>query len=251
MLGTYVLSAGYYDAYYLRAQRVRTLLRRDFEAAFREVDVIAAPVTPTVAFKLGEKVDDPLGDVDAGVISIRCRRASCGPAGDKRPLRAGERFAGRAPAHRKAARRAGALRARPRVGADLARARSPRPGLVVTIVVEASAAEHASALAELFTRAGSNALLLPLLAFSKAPTTSGSIACANDRDRNRDELIDACRSESDEARGMVALAGGAIVGWMKVAARGLDDQGLRATPLQASALASTAIAAGPHASAAS
>jgi aspartyl-tRNA(Asn)/glutamyl-tRNA(Gln) amidotransferase subunit A len=60
MLGTYVLSAGYYDAYYLKAQRVRTLLTRDFEQAFAEVDVIATPTTPTPAFKLGEKVEDPL-----------------------------------------------------------------------------------------------------------------------------------------------------------------------------------------------
>lgn len=60
MLGTYALSAGYYDAYYLKAQKVRTLLRRDFEAAFQKVDVIFTPVTPDVAFKLGQKVDDPL-----------------------------------------------------------------------------------------------------------------------------------------------------------------------------------------------
>ncbi|RME50784.1 MAG: Asp-tRNA(Asn)/Glu-tRNA(Gln) amidotransferase subunit GatA [Caldilineae bacterium] len=60
MLGTYALSAGYYDAYYRKAQQVRTLLRRDFEAAFRQVDVIAAPAAPDVAFRLGEKVDDPL-----------------------------------------------------------------------------------------------------------------------------------------------------------------------------------------------
>ncbi|MFQ5578532.1 MAG: amidase family protein, partial [Anaerolineae bacterium] len=60
MLGTYALSAGYYDAYYLKAQQVRTLLRRDFEAAFKQVDVIFAPATPDVAFKLGQKVDDPL-----------------------------------------------------------------------------------------------------------------------------------------------------------------------------------------------
>lgn len=60
MLGTYALSAGYYDAYYLKAQKVRTLIRRDFEAAFEQVDVIFAPTTPNVAFKLGQKVDDPL-----------------------------------------------------------------------------------------------------------------------------------------------------------------------------------------------
>jgi aspartyl-tRNA(Asn)/glutamyl-tRNA(Gln) amidotransferase subunit A len=60
MLGTYVLSAGYYDAYYAHAQRVRTLIRRDFDRAFAEVDAIVSPTAPTPAFKLGEKVDDPL-----------------------------------------------------------------------------------------------------------------------------------------------------------------------------------------------
>ena len=60
MLGAYALSAGYYDAYYLRAQQVRTLIKRDFEAAFEGCDVIAAPATPTVAFRIGEKIDDPL-----------------------------------------------------------------------------------------------------------------------------------------------------------------------------------------------
>jgi aspartyl-tRNA(Asn)/glutamyl-tRNA(Gln) amidotransferase subunit A len=60
LLGTYALSAGYYDAYYGKAQQVRTLLTRDFLAAFAEVDAIVAPVTPTPAFKLGEKTDDPV-----------------------------------------------------------------------------------------------------------------------------------------------------------------------------------------------
>jgi aspartyl-tRNA(Asn)/glutamyl-tRNA(Gln) amidotransferase subunit A len=60
MLGTYVLSAGYYDAYYAQAQRVRTLIRRDFDRAFADVDAIVAPTTPTPAFRLGEKSDDPL-----------------------------------------------------------------------------------------------------------------------------------------------------------------------------------------------
>lgn len=60
MLGTYALSAGYYDAYYKRAQQVRTLIRRDFEQAFAQVDILAAPTAPTVAFKLGAKTDDPL-----------------------------------------------------------------------------------------------------------------------------------------------------------------------------------------------
>lgn len=60
MLGTYALSAGYYDAYYLKAMKVRRLIRQDFDQAFEQVDVIAGPVTATTAFKLGEKADDPL-----------------------------------------------------------------------------------------------------------------------------------------------------------------------------------------------
>jgi aspartyl-tRNA(Asn)/glutamyl-tRNA(Gln) amidotransferase subunit A len=60
ILGTFVLSAGYYDAYYLRAQQVRTLIRRDFEGAFRQCEVVAMPTTPTPAFRIGEKTADPL-----------------------------------------------------------------------------------------------------------------------------------------------------------------------------------------------
>jgi aspartyl-tRNA(Asn)/glutamyl-tRNA(Gln) amidotransferase subunit A len=60
MLGTYVLSAGYYDAYYLKAQRVRTLIKQDFDAAFKTCDVILTPTAPTTAFKIGEKIQDPL-----------------------------------------------------------------------------------------------------------------------------------------------------------------------------------------------
>jgi aspartyl-tRNA(Asn)/glutamyl-tRNA(Gln) amidotransferase subunit A len=60
MIGTYALSAGYYDAYYRRAQQVRTLIRRDYERAFEQVDLLAAPTTPSVAFRLGEHEDDPL-----------------------------------------------------------------------------------------------------------------------------------------------------------------------------------------------
>ncbi len=60
MLGTYALSAGYYDAYYLKAQQIRRLIKQDFEQAFKKVDVIAGPTTPEVAFKLGDKTDDPV-----------------------------------------------------------------------------------------------------------------------------------------------------------------------------------------------
>ncbi|MFP6684918.1 MAG: Asp-tRNA(Asn)/Glu-tRNA(Gln) amidotransferase subunit GatA [Polyangiaceae bacterium] len=70
MLGTYVLSAGYYDAYYRRAQQVRTLIRRDFEHAFQSVDLIATPVSPTVAFPLGSKLDDPLAMYLADVYTL-------------------------------------------------------------------------------------------------------------------------------------------------------------------------------------
>ena len=75
MLGTYALSAGYYDAYYLRAQRVRTLLTRDFEDAFQKVDAILAPTCPTVAFKLGEKVDDPLAMYLADIYTVTANLA--------------------------------------------------------------------------------------------------------------------------------------------------------------------------------
>ncbi|MEM8605392.1 MAG: amidase family protein, partial [Cyanobacteria bacterium P01_H01_bin.121] len=60
MIGTYALSAGYYDAYYLKAQKVRTLIKQDFEAAFADVDVLVSPTAPTTAFKTGEKTEDPL-----------------------------------------------------------------------------------------------------------------------------------------------------------------------------------------------
>ncbi len=76
MLGTYALSAGYYDAYYLRAQKVRTLVRRDFDEAFRACDVIAGPVAPTVAFKLGERIQDPLQMYLADVFTITCNLAA-------------------------------------------------------------------------------------------------------------------------------------------------------------------------------
>jgi aspartyl-tRNA(Asn)/glutamyl-tRNA(Gln) amidotransferase subunit A len=76
MLGTYALSSGYYDAYYLRAQKVRTLVRRDFDAAFRACDVVAGPVAPSVAFRLGEKVADPLQMYLADVFTITCNLAA-------------------------------------------------------------------------------------------------------------------------------------------------------------------------------
>ena len=85
MLGTYVLSAGYYDAYYLKAQQVRALIARDFARAFAEVDAIVAPVSPFPAFKLGEKIDDPLAmylsdiyTITGSLAGIPCMSVPCG-----------------------------------------------------------------------------------------------------------------------------------------------------------------------------
>ena len=93
MLGTYVLSAGYYDAYYLKAQQVRTLVRQDYEKAFATVDVIAMPTTPTPAFKLGEKTDDPLQMYLADVFTVSANLAGlpaisipCGFSPDRLPI---------------------------------------------------------------------------------------------------------------------------------------------------------------------
>ena len=70
MLGTYALSAGYYDAYYLKAQKVRRLIREDFENAFKKVDMIIGPTTPTPAFAFGEKANDPLSMYLADIYTV-------------------------------------------------------------------------------------------------------------------------------------------------------------------------------------
>ena len=75
ILGSYVLSSGYYDAYYLRAQKVRTLIRRDFEEAFGRVDVIMTPTSPTTAFKIGEKTSDPLAMYLSDICTINVNLA--------------------------------------------------------------------------------------------------------------------------------------------------------------------------------
>jgi aspartyl-tRNA(Asn)/glutamyl-tRNA(Gln) amidotransferase subunit A len=93
MLGTYALSAGYYDAYYLKAQKVRTLLTRDFEEAFRQVDAIVTPTSPTAAFRLGEKSNDPLAMYLADIYTVTADLAGipgisvpCGETGEKLPI---------------------------------------------------------------------------------------------------------------------------------------------------------------------
>jgi aspartyl-tRNA(Asn)/glutamyl-tRNA(Gln) amidotransferase subunit A len=93
MLGTYVLSHGYYDAYYLKAQKVRALIARDFTDAFQNVDAIVAPVSPFPAFKLGEKVDDPVAmylsdiyTITGSLAGIPCMSVPCGVTSDGLPV---------------------------------------------------------------------------------------------------------------------------------------------------------------------
>jgi len=93
MLGTYALSAGYYDAYYLKASRVRTLIRKDFEEAFKKCDVLVLPTAPTPAFRVGEKVDDPLQMYLSDIFTIPCNLAGlpglslpCGFTGEGLPV---------------------------------------------------------------------------------------------------------------------------------------------------------------------
>ena len=101
MLGTYVLSAGYYDAYYLKAQQVRTLIRQDYERAFATVDVVAMPTSPTPPFRLGEKTDDPLQMYLADVFTVSANLSGLPaisiPCGfSKQCLPIGLQFTGRA-----------------------------------------------------------------------------------------------------------------------------------------------------------
>ena len=115
ILGTFVLSSGYYDAYYLRAQKVRTLIRRDFEQAFAACDVVATPTTPTPAFRLGEKTDDPLQMYLADVFTVPANLA--GIPGLSVPCGFVRRPAGRPAAPGPAVRRGDAAPRRPRVPA--------------------------------------------------------------------------------------------------------------------------------------
>ena len=104
ILGTYVLSSGYYDAYYLRAQKVRTLIRQDFANAFEKVDALICPTSPDLAFKIGERTDDPLRMYLADIFTIATNLAGiCGisvPCGlveeDGKPLPVGLQFLGKA-----------------------------------------------------------------------------------------------------------------------------------------------------------
>jgi aspartyl-tRNA(Asn)/glutamyl-tRNA(Gln) amidotransferase subunit A len=93
MLGTYALSAGYYDAYYRKAQQVRTLIARDFSNAFEDVDAIVAPVSPFTAFKIGEKIDDPLAmylsdvyTLTGDLSGVPCMSVPCGESSEGLPI---------------------------------------------------------------------------------------------------------------------------------------------------------------------
>ncbi len=100
MLGTYALSAGYYDAYYLKAQKVRTLIKGDFDVAFRQCDALLAPVSPTVAFRLGEKLADPLAMYLSDVCTLSVNLAGiCGlsiPCGFSEGMPVGLQIIGKA-----------------------------------------------------------------------------------------------------------------------------------------------------------
>ena len=93
MLGTFVLSSGYYDAYYLKAQKVRTLIKQDFEEAFRKVDFLVSPTSPTPPFRLGEKTNDPLEmylsdifTIAANLVGIPGISVPCGSTTDGLPI---------------------------------------------------------------------------------------------------------------------------------------------------------------------
>jgi aspartyl-tRNA(Asn)/glutamyl-tRNA(Gln) amidotransferase subunit A len=93
MLGTYVLSSGYYDAYYAKAQKVRALVKRDYEQAFTKCDAILTPTSPTVAFKIGERSDDPLAmylsdiyTVSANLAGVPAISVPCGMSDERLPI---------------------------------------------------------------------------------------------------------------------------------------------------------------------
>ncbi len=150
MIGTYVLSHGYYDAYYLQAQKMRRMIADDFRPAFTECDVIAGPVAPTVAWKLGEHGNDPVADYLADIftlpaslaglpgmsvpVRLRRRRHAGGPAADRqllpgRPLlNAAHAFQQATDFHLRAAGGLVMSRARPRLRSR-DRPRDPRPAV--------------------------------------------------------------------------------------------------------------------------
>ena len=101
MIGTYALSSGYYDAYYNRALKIRALIKRDFDEAFKKCDVIVCPTSPTPAFKIGEKTGDPLQMYLCDVFTVTCNIAAipgisipCGFTTGEKPLPIGLQLLG-------------------------------------------------------------------------------------------------------------------------------------------------------------
>ena len=93
MLGTYALSAGYYDAYYKKAQQIRTLIKQDFDKAFEKVDILISPTCPNTAFEIGSKISDPLsmyltdiGTISANLAGIPAMSLPCGYDKDGMPI---------------------------------------------------------------------------------------------------------------------------------------------------------------------
>ena len=131
MLGTYALSAGYYDAFYLKAQKVRTLIKADFDAVWAAgFDALVAPTSPDVAFRFGAKMADPVAMYLSDACTLPVNMA--GLPGHVDPVRAVGGPAGRAPAHRRPVERARPARARPRLrgphrAADWRTPRADRP----------------------------------------------------------------------------------------------------------------------------
>ncbi len=214
LLGTYVLSAGYYDAYYKKAQQVRTLIRRDFDRVFAEVDAIVTPTSPTPAFELGERIDDPLSmylaDVYtlpaslAGVCAVSVPIAPTTATPSRLELPVGLQL------DRARIRGGAALHAGSCDRGSVALARTDRPVKVVS-----TSAEHAEGLAGLFERSGSPC-------FCRYWHFTGDKnqwldRSANRAEENRAEMFDALRQGSDEMRGLVALEGDTVVGFMKLA----------------------------------
>jgi aspartyl-tRNA(Asn)/glutamyl-tRNA(Gln) amidotransferase subunit A len=101
MIGTYALSSGYYDAYYVRAQKIRALIKRDFDQAFEKCDCVVCPTSPTAAFKIGEKTGDPLQMYLCDVFTVTCNIAGiaglnlpCGFTSGEKPLPIGLQLLG-------------------------------------------------------------------------------------------------------------------------------------------------------------
>ncbi len=208
LLGTYVLSAGYYDAYYRKASQARTLIRRDFEQAFEDVDVIAAPTSPTPAFRLGEKVADPLSMYLADIYTLPASLA--GIAGSLRsvwfrPRRpaSDRRYRSACSCSVRHSRKSACSRSPPR-----SNARPCADRLWLRATHDGARGRARGALC-----AHWRGLSLPVLAFRRRQERLARSLCLRAR---REPRRARGGGRVRRARGVVALApDGKIVGWMK------------------------------------